>query len=1645
METNYELKHKCLLVPLKAVLLVLAMVLVGFTTYAQQGKAIKVADNQQLIEAMENSSIGTIELEAGYYTYLNTYVETGTKVVKHLNDDGNRDLQCTFYIIGSNVCFNPENPGDFVLNNAQAGRTECPGGGCCPGPDAGLWTVTSTPVGATCNLLDPLNWETMSFEVNMPGLYTLRYTWAAYNSFVETQYYFFGPYTIELSAPDVCGLTTTVDFVVGSDYPDPDSEIEWWLDGLPYAGPTETGQFDLTVTYCGVHELTVAITPTRCPPDTVSILIDFSCEPTAYAGEDVNVCGELCYFSLIGTTGLYTFSPTHAWSWVQLDGPADLVFANGLELVTSVCAEDGDEPPCAYGEYEVQFQVQNGMCYSEDEMFLRFYEQPVANAGPDQNICNTFGFTLAAVPFEYCGEEEENFWSTSYWEVVSKADPAAVIVFTPDEFAPNALVTVTSEIECPYGYYEFRWVEINSMGEGFGGCEDADTVVVYIHETPVIDAGADAVYCESSIDREGSFVFALDGTEDLPCNQGMAYTYFWSVVDQPDGCTIAFTPDAIDPEVTISDCVDCPYGEYVFSLTQQNGYFDEAGAFFSVCETVDEVTVEIYEQPVGVDAGDDQLLCDVFAFTLTATGYIYCGDEGVNYDNWYSWTLVSQPVGADCEVTITNGEELIASVVVDPCTGECKYGEYVFMFTEYNGTEDVYCEAFDLVTVTIFEQPVAEAGEDVEACVDIAFTPYCYSMTATMDNCYSMYGTWTKSCGPGEVHFLDGVNNPVTGICFDEPGIYKFDWTVTTDALDCEDTDEVVFNLLETPTASGDDASFAAVCDELCFSLIDVGIDKYMYFGTTDGECPNFIDMAHWSYIDGPVAGFDDEDAVTFTDDTDPATEMCVSYYGGYTVRWNEVNMIEDFVCESFFDVFVEFYETPTPFAGDDVSVCGNCYTLLGELYEYLPEPNQHLADAYWWEVLPNGNCQIFLSDPYALQPQVCIEEFFECYGTYGFVLHESNGDCFGSDTVYVCFSEVPGDLAIGFYNDPNDCGPFENYYNRPDFTYNGCLYPDEVLEVCAEGWTELYVDDWYGCNEFDWNNPDFFGWTFEWTLIAPSGTISESEPGYYDFENGWWEYPWIDIFWGECCDTARLYLTITTGLGECDIACENTMEFKFYVYHKPCVNIEGPDVAEVDEVSTYCNVCPEGYDQSCLLYFWTAEHCGIITDGQGTECIDVLWTDYNINGGWGEITLTVFDTCTGCCNYDEMPVKIWPAGTLGDCNLSGYVYYQNDFLTPLNGVEIQLWNGVIPVMTTESFTDVEGGNGMGYYEFEGVNCETDFGITASFDGPWYGANATDALAVELRTIGAPMFPAWFVNQPLQEEAMDVNNNAAITATDALWIKQRAISMVTYFPAGDWSFEPDMSSTAGTYNIMTLNAGDANRSNVPNSTKSAPAIDLVNDGTMNVVTGQEFELPIRIAKADQFGAITLYLGYNSALLEVVDVVTIEGMVADIANGNVSIAWSNLNPMVLADNDVVITLKVKAIGEITTAESMFSIGTGSEFANQDAIAIEPVTLKTFGITTEPAAEAYFLSTNRPNPFSTSTFIEYTMPETGKVKLSVLDMLGQEIAVLVDATQNAGSYTVEFSAAGLATGVYIYKITVDGESRDFISTQRMVISQ
>jgi hypothetical protein len=74
------------------------------------------------------------------------------------------------------------------------------------------------------------------------------------------------------------------------------------------------------------------------------------------------------------------------------------------------------------------------------------------------------------------------------------------------------------------------------------------------------------------------------------------------------------------------------------------------------------------------------------------------------------------------------------------------------------------------------------------------------------------------------------------------------------------------------------------------------------------------------------------------------------------------------------------------------------------------------------------------------------------------------------------------------------------------------------------------------------------------------------------------------------------------------------------------------------------------------------------------------------------------------------------------------------------------------------------------------------------------------------------------------------------------------------------------------------------------------------------------------------------------------------------------------------------------------------------------------------------DKFSLSQNYPNPFNPSTLIKYEIPISNFVSLKVYDVLGNEIADLVNAKLNAGSYETEFNATKLSSGVYFYKLSV-----------------
>jgi hypothetical protein len=83
--------------------------------------------------------------------------------------------------------------------------------------------------------------------------------------------------------------------------------------------------------------------------------------------------------------------------------------------------------------------------------------------------------------------------------------------------------------------------------------------------------------------------------------------------------------------------------------------------------------------------------------------------------------------------------------------------------------------------------------------------------------------------------------------------------------------------------------------------------------------------------------------------------------------------------------------------------------------------------------------------------------------------------------------------------------------------------------------------------------------------------------------------------------------------------------------------------------------------------------------------------------------------------------------------------------------------------------------------------------------------------------------------------------------------------------------------------------------------------------------------------------------------------------------------------------------------------------------------------------------YFLLQNYPNPFNPTTVVSYQLPVTSRVRLTVFDLLGREISVLVDEVKPAGLNSIRFSAADLTSGAYIYRL----QTSSAVATRRMVL--
>jgi len=447
-------------------------------------------------------------------------------------------------------------------------------------------------------------------------------------------------------------------------------------------------------------------------------------------------------------------------------------------------------------------------------------------------------------------------------------------------------------------------------------------------------------------------------------------------------------------------------------------------------------------------------------------------------------------------------------------------------------------------------------------------------------------------------------------------------------------------------------------------------------------------------------------------------------------------------------------------------------------------------------------------------------------------------------------------------------------------------------------------------------------------------------------------------------------------------------------------------------------------YETSCGGTYLGMNNDLVVTPTAGTH---VYWARYESNHGCGS---------SGCVSVTVVVQTL---------TLSGVVQYDNPYLTPLNNVYIYLYkDGIYTGMSTYTATDIIGGVPVqGHYQFTGL-VPGNYSYEVLYYGTWGGVNATDALKIELFASDSTDYPI----VGLAHTAGDVDLNLTVNGTDALWVKMRTVSLVTYFPAGDWVFDNVPFTLTGnwTYNFMGLCTGDVNQSFIPIGLKSQSFISVVDDGTRYISTGQVFDYEIKPSVSREIGAMTLFLGYDQNLVDIQGVKSNIGEMQYnvLADGQIGLAWSAVQPVTTNENEPIFTFQMKAKDFIAEPVHVFTIEGGSEFANATAERISDLNLK---MTKLASLSNSFSISNYPNPFQNNTTIVYTLPEQGHVRLTLTNIYGQPLRTLVNADQTPGIYriTVDPAEVNLQPGVYMYQIEVNGVTTNFSQVNKMIFTR
>ena len=197
---------------------------------------------------------------------------------------------------------------------------------------------------------------------------------------------------------------------------------------------------------------------------------------------------------------------------------------------------------------------------------------------------------------------------------------------------------------------------------------------------------------------------------------------------------------------------------------------------------------------------------------------------------------------------------------------------------------------------------------------------------------------------------------------------------------------------------------------------------------------------------------------------------------------------------------------------------------------------------------------------------------------------------------------------------------------------------------------------------------------------------------------------------------------------------------------------------------------------------------------------------------------------------------------------------------------------------------------------------------------------------------------------------------------------------------------------------------------------------------MNESWGSDLQVTTRFPGQDPFSwrVIEEYVVDGWGSLQ-----TPDGEASALRVKNESITHFDLGGTVLVDTSYTIQFVTK--GRLSASLDLDAAGQliGASYSVLEA-----------GTAVEPGDDVpgrFALAANYPNPFNPQTTIPFTLHAAGAVRLAVFDVLGREVAVLVDEARPAGAYRVTWQANDLPSGLYLYRLTMGGES----VTRRMTL--